>query len=386
VPGSFRIARILGVDVSVHWSWLLIFIALSYSYATVALVEAYPDWNSGTRWIAGAGVALVFFSSILLHEMAHSLLARRYGIPVSGITLFILGGVSNLTKDPENAKQEFWVAIVGPLTSLVIAAVLGGAYFLLQSMEEGLAELTLHLAVINLILAAFNMLPGFPMDGGRVLRAVFWARNKSMLTATRRAAKVGQYVAFGLMGLGFVASFAFNAALYGIWLFIIGNFLRTSSQASYEQLFVEKVLTGIPASAVVSQEYVAVSPQLTLSELVEQHVLTGPGRCFPVMAGEELLGLVTLSDLRSLPREVWPTTTVFRAMTPVSKLRTVSPHDDLIHVMQLLAEADVNQLPMMDGRILKGLIYRGDVFRYIQVRQALETDGAPARRERRSFP
>jgi CBS domain-containing protein len=175
----------------------------------------------------------------------------------------------------------------------------------------------------------------------------------------------------------------FGALVPGIWLFIIGNFLRSSSAASYEQLFMEKVLAGIPASAVASQEYVPVSPAVTLSELVEDHLLKGPGRCYPVMAGQELLGLVTLSDLHKVGREVWPETTVFRAMTPVSKLRTVSPNDDLPVVLQELAAGDVNQVPMMDGKLLLGLIYRGDVLRYIQTRQALGNNTLPIRRETR---
>ncbi len=383
MAGTFRIARIFGFDINVHWSWILIFVLLTYQYATYSLEDFYPNWTESRRWIVGAGVSLVFFLSILLHEMSHSVVARHFGIPVSSITLFIFGGVSNLTREPENHKEEFWIAIVGPLTSLVLAGLFALLYFVVNPVEEGASRVALHLGLINLVLAIFNLVPGFPLDGGRVLRAIFWARQKDMLGATRLAAKVGQYVAYAIMGLGAIAAILLGEILAGIWLFIIGNFLRNSSATSYEQLFIEKVLTGIPASAVASKEYVSVSPTLTLSELVEEHVLLGPGRCFPVLAGDELLGLVTLSDLQRLPRETWPTTTVFRAMTPVSKLRTVAPTDDLTHIMQVLAEADVNQLPIMDGRFLVGLIYRGDVFRYIQVRRALGNDVLPMERESR---
>jgi CBS domain-containing protein len=205
-----------------------------------------------------------------------------------------------------------------------------------------------------------------------------------MLDATKLASRVGQYVAYGMMVLGAIAAIPFGAVFLGIWLFVIGNFLRSSSAASYEELFVETVLAGVPVTAVASQQYVPVSPEVTLSELVEDHVLAGPARVYPVMAGQELLGLVTLSDLRAIPREQWPTTSVFRAMTPFSKLRTVTAHDDLPVVLQELASGDVNQIPMVDGHLLVGLIHRGDVIRYIQTRQALGGTPIPVRSQRPS--
>jgi Zn-dependent protease len=383
VPGTFRIARIFGFEVNVHWSWALIFVLLTYTYATGLLADAYPNWTGERRVIVGGAVAVIFFVSILLHEMSHSFMARRYGIPVGGITLFIFGGVSNLTEEPKNSRQEFWIAIVGPLTSFALGGLFALGYVAINPVESGIAEVGLHLAIINVILAAFNLIPGFPLDGGRVLRSLFWARKRDMLDATKLAAKVGQYVAYGIMGLGFVVALFTGSVVAGIWLLIIGNFLRSSSAASYEQLFVEQVLTGIPASSVASRDFTPVSPEVTLSELVEDHVLTGPGRCYPVMAGDELLGLVTLSDLRAIPREEWGKTTVYRAMTPFSKLRVVSPTDDLPVVLQELAAGDVNQVPMVDNRILLGLIHRGDVIRYIQTRQALGGKPIPVRRERR---
>jgi CBS domain-containing protein len=256
----------------------------------------------------------------------------------------------------------------------------------LDPVEEGVAGLALNMAVINVVLGVFNLVPGFPLDGGRVLRSVFWGRQRSLVDATRLAASVGKYVAYGFMALGAVVAIVFGSLISGIWLFIIGNFLRSSSAASYEQVFVDKVLTGIPATAVATHEYDAVSPETTLSQLVDEHVLQGPHRCFPVMAGQELLGLVTLSDLRAVPRDLWPTTTVYRAMTPLSRLRTVTPKDDLPVVLQEMAAGDVNQVPLMDGKLLLGLIYRGDLLRYIQVRQALGKTETSAAATARSGP
>ena len=375
--GTFRIGRLFGIEISVHWSWLFIFFLVTWTFATGILEEFYPDWTGSRRWVVASAISLIFFLSILLHEMSHSLLARRYGIPVSSITLFVFGGVSNLAKEPDNARQEFWIAIVGPLTSLAMALLFTAGYFVLSPLEEGAGGVSANLAVINFAIGIFNLVPGFPLDGGRVLRSVFWAQKRNLLAATRIASNVGQAVAYGIMAIG-VASFFFVDVITGIWFFLIGNFLRSASIASYEQLFLDTVLKGIPASAVARQDYVTVPPELTLAQLVEEHVLAGHGRCFPVVAGSELLGLVTLQDLRQVPREEWPTTSVYRAMTPLSKLRTASMRDDLTYVLGQMAAGDVNQVPLMDGRELIGLIHRSDVIRYIQVRQEIGTGATTA--------
>jgi len=375
--GTFRIGRLFGIEISVHWSWLFIFFLVTWTFATGILEEFYPDWTGSRRWVVASAISLIFFLSILLHEMSHSLLARRYGIPVSSITLFVFGGVSNLAKEPDNARQEFWIAIVGPLTSLAMALLFTAGYFVLSPLEEGAGGVSANLAVINFAIGIFNLVPGFPLDGGRVLRSVFWAQKRNLLAATRIASNVGQAVAYGIMAIG-VASFFFVDVITGIWFFLIGNFLRSASIASYEQLFLDTVLKGIPASAVARQDYVTVPPELTLAQLVEEHVLAGHGRCFPVVAGSELLGLVTLQDLRQVPREEWPTTSVYRAMTPLSKLRTASMRDDLPYVLAQMAAGDVNQVPLMDGRELIGLIHRSDVIRYIQVRQEIGTGATTA--------
>ena len=370
--GTFKVGRIFGFDINVHWSWIFIFVLVTWSFATNVIEDAYPDLAASRRWLLGVAVALVFFLSILLHEMSHSVLARRYGIPVSGITLFVFGGVSSLEREPDSARQEFWIALVGPLTSLALAAVFGVGFVLLGSLDEGVGDVSGTLAIINVAIGIFNLVPGFPLDGGRVLRSVYWARNRSLLDATRLASNAGRVVAYLIMGIG-VAAFVFLNVITGVWFFLIGNFLRNASAASYEQLFMDRVLKGIPASAVASHDYTTLAPDLSLAELVESHVLTGEGRCFPVVAGEELLGLITLTDLKKVPREEWPQTTVFRAMTPLSRVRSVGLEADLPRVLAQMASGDINQVPLLEGKLLRGLIHRADVIRYIQVRQEIGT-------------
>ena len=385
MDGTIRVARVFGFEINVHWSWFFIFFLVTATFATVRLEDYFPDWTSSRRWVVGAFIALIFFLSILLHEMSHSLIARRYGIPVSSITLFIFGGVSNLEKEPDNARQEFWIAIVGPLMSFLIAGVLGAGYFLLDDVESGVSDVCGNLAVINLAIGAFNLVPGFPLDGGRVLRSLFWAQKRSILDATRLASMIGQYVAYGIMGVGVVLFLAFDFVT-GIWFFLIGNFLRNASAASYQQLFMETVIKGVPAASVARHDYTPVSPEVLISSLVDEHVLGGAGRCFPVMAGEELLGLVTLTDVRKVPRDQWSSVTVYRAMTPFSRLIIAGPKDDLTKVLQDMTAADVNQIPIVDGRLMRGLIHRSDAMRYIQVRQEIGSAPSPAREPSDSRP
>ena len=374
MTGTIRVGRLFGFEINVHWSWFFIFFLVTASFATSVLEEFYPELAETQRWVVAGFISLLFFCSILLHEMSHSIVARRYGIPVPSITLFVFGGVSSLGKEPDNARQEFWIAIVGPLTSFLIAIVLGIAYFPLHQLDHGAAAISSNLAFINLAIGVFNLIPGFPLDGGRILRSVFWVRKHNLLDATQLASTVGQGVAYVIMAVG-VFFFLFHDVVSGIWFFLIGNFLKGASEASYAQLFTDTVLKGIRVSAVAKQDYVAVSPELTLDELAEKHVLAGEGRCFLITAGEELLGLITITDLRQTPRDDWRTTTVYRAMTPFSQLKTVTPKDDLTKVMALMAGGDLNQIPVVDGKLVRGLIHRGDVLRYIQVRQEIGSSG-----------
>jgi Zn-dependent protease/CBS domain-containing protein len=375
LAGTFRIGRILGFEINVHWSWLFIFFLVTWTFATGVLEEFYPDWTDGRRWVVASAISIVFFLSILLHEMSPSVLARRYGINVTSITLFVFGGVSNLAKEPENARQEFWIAIVGPFTSLGLSLLFLVLYLVLNPIEDGAAGVAANLAVINAAIGVFNLIPGFPLDGGRVLRSVFWAKRNNLLGATRAASRVGTVVAYAIMAIG-VVSFFVTSVVTGVWFFLIGNFLRIASSESYQQVFLDTALRGVPASAVARQDFVSVSPDMTLADLVEDNVLAGHGRCFPVIVGSELIGLITLDDLRHVPRDQWPTTTVYRAMTPYPKLRTVSLKDDLPAVLSEMAAGDVNQIPLMDGRQLLGLIHRSDVFRYIQVRQEIDSSAS----------
>jgi CBS domain-containing protein len=218
------------------------------------------------------------------------------------------------------------------------------------------------------------MLPGFPLDGGRVFRAIVWARERDLLAATRTASRAGEWAAYLLMGAGAV-QVVVGYPIGGIWMFLIGLFLRNASVASYEQLLMETALRGLTAADIVRSEVEPVAPDTTVAHLVEERMLAGRGRCYPVMAGEELLGLITLTDVRHLARDQWPETTVYKAMTPFERLHTVSPREPALAVLQMMGQADVNQVPIVDGRRLIGIVSRADILHMLQVRREVGVMG-----------
>jgi Zn-dependent protease/CBS domain-containing protein len=366
---SIKLGRILGIDVGIHWSWIFIFFIVTWSFAAGVLDHFYPGWTTAQLWVAGAIVALVFFLSILAHELSHAVVSNRHGLPVRSITLFVFGGVSNLSREPDTPRLEFLIAIVGPATSLALGALFAIGWAALRPFSDGLAGVSANLALINASLAVFNMLPGFPLDGGRVFRAVVWGRDHNRLQATRTASRLGEWIAYAIMAVGVI--YALFGAWGGLWFLLIGFFLRNASSASYEQLLIETTLSGIRVRDVMRHEVETVPPDMSVEELVHERVLRTTARAFPVMAAGDFAGLITLTDVRRVPRDEWRVTSVYRAMTPATQLHTVSPDQDLMRVLRLMSEHDVNQLPVVRGRELVGMLTRGDIIRFIQVHQDL---------------
>ena len=376
MDSSFKIGKIAGIAIGVHWSWFLILLLITWSFAGGILLDTFPEWSETQRWVVGVVIALIFFVSILLHELSHSFVAKARGIEVKGITLFVFGGVSNLGREAESAGEEFQIAIVGPLTSLLIGGLFAGLWAVLRGPAPNWADVAFTLAFINVVIAAFNMLPGFPLDGGRVFRSIIWARNRNLLRATRIASRTGSGIAYLMMaagGLVFISSAETRIA--GIWLVMIGLFLRSAAGTSYEQIALQQALEGLSAREVARNDYPLVSPEMPVAELMGQFVLAGRGRCFPVVAGRELLGLVTISDMQSLDRAEWPVTSVYRVMTPFAKLQTAAPEDGLLKVLQVMGESGVSHVPIVDGNVLLGMIGREDILRVEQVRREVGVDG-----------
>lgn len=380
---ALGLGRIAGIEIRVHWSWFAIFLLLTFWLAEGFFTDVYDDWSATEAWAAAIVASVMFFASVLLHELAHSLTAKRLGLPVSSITLFIFGGVSSLASEPTNAKQEFQIAIVGPGTSFVLAAffgILAGIGLATGSEDSPPAAIAMYLAVINLSLGIFNLLPGFPLDGGRVLRAAVWSRSGDLLSATRWASRGGLLISTGLIAVGVISILGGDFG-GGAWFIVIGWFLRGAAQSSYDQLVVRRTLEGIRVRDVIDRSFVPVSPDDNLEQVVRE-MLGNSRRCVPVVVAGDLLGLISIKDLQRVPEDERQETSAFRAMTPREKLHVTSPDASLADVLQLMAANDVHQLPVLDGKKFVGFVTRADVLRLLQVRSELrepESGSGPGR-------
>jgi Zn-dependent protease/predicted transcriptional regulator len=376
MPGSFQIGKIAGINIQVNVSWLVILVLLTFSLAVSWFPATVPRQSTVIYWALGFIAALLLFVSVLLHELAHSLVARARGLPVKSITLFIFGGVSDLEQEPQSPGAEFQIAIVGPLTSLVIGAVTFVTGALIGSNAPLVAAVLGYLGVTNLLLGVFNLIPGFPLDGGRVLRAIIWAVTGSLRRATRAATLVGQVIAY-LFILAGVLLFFRGDFINGLWFGFIGWFLLQAAQAANSQVMLESVFKGVTVGQLMSPAPLMAPDNISVQQLVDGYLLPHGARAIPVVRSDEgqLVGLVTLSDIRHLPREQWSQTPVGHAMVPLERLHTVRPQQNLNEVLPLMTGRDVNQLLVMDdaGRLV-GILSRDAILRYVEVRRGLGLD------------
>lgn len=368
MKNSLRLIRIAGIDIGIHYSWILIFVLLSWSLAVGFFPTMYPEWDTTTSRITGVAAALLLFVSVLIHELAHSFVAKARGIPVSSITLFILGGVSNLEEEPEKPKVEFAMAIVGPLASLALAGVCWGLLQLVENQQSPLAGLLSYLALINTVLAVFNLLPGFPLDGGRVLRSILWQKTGSLVRATNIAATVGRFMGWALIAFGLLQVFAGN--LGGLWLAFIGWFLSSAADASRRELTTRQQLSGVRVREVMTTNPTRISPDTTISELVGNVFRRQHSRAVPVCQNDQVVGIVTVTDVKELPRDKWEETPV-RAIMTREPLYSARPEDDLNTALRLITKHDINQVLVIDDKSCAGILTRADILNYLQLSQEL---------------
>ena len=370
MPGSLHLGKIAGIDIYIHFSWLIIFVFLTWSLATGWFPQLYPGWSTATYWLVSAVAALLLFVSVLLHELAHSLVARARGLPVKNITLFIFGGVSNIQQEPTSPGVEFQMAVVGPVVSLLIGVV---AYLLmlpLRGSNSPLQGILFYLGVTNILLGIFNLIPGFPLDGGRVLRSIVWKASGSLLLATRVATIVGQIIAYLFILLGIWLFFG-GSVLNGIWFGFIGWFLLSSAQSANSQVMLESMFRGVTVGEVMNTKPTTVPANISLQKLVDEYFLPYGLRSALVMQADQLAGLITLSDIRHVPREQWAQVPVGHAMVPLDRLHVVQPQQSLNEVLPLMAGRDVNQLPVVQNGVLVGVLSRDAIVRFLEVRRGL---------------
>lgn len=382
---GFRVGQLAGIAIHVDLSLAIVFSLITVALGTGLFPSWHPEWGALVTWSTALAAAFLFFVSILIHELSHALVGRAQGIPVNAITLFVFGGVAQLEREPHSWRAELWMAIAGPVTSMVLGLLflfLGGMFAGPVDLEDGeramaalnpVATLLLWLGPVNIILAVFNLVPGFPLDGGRVLRAILWGITDDLLRATQWASRLGQGFAWLLimtgisMMLGLRVPWLGGGLFSGMWLALIGWFLNNAALMSYRQLMVSEVLQGVPVARLMRRDLWTVPPGMRIDALVDERLMRSDQRAFPVMEDGNLLGLVCLQDIRGIPREGWETTAVIEVMTPAARLSTIGVDADAAEALQRLSREGVNQLPVVDDGGLAGLIQREDILKWLSL-------------------
>jgi Zn-dependent protease/CBS domain-containing protein len=385
MSSGFKIGRLFGINIRIDWSWLVIFLLVTWNLGA-AMSIIHPDWGSGVQWLVAVAGSLLFFFSVLAHELAHSIIAKSRGLPVSSIRLHLFGGVSNIGREPDSPGGEFVMAIMGPVTSLVI----GGALLLLVAFAANdlttatttagmLTQLSptwtivAWLGSVNILLGIFNMIPGFPLDGGRVLRSIIWAITDNLTQATRVASWSGRIVAWLMIAAGIAMAFGVQIPFLGqglvggLWLAFIGWFLHNAAVQSYQQLIIRDALEDVCISDLMRRSPPTVSADLTVAELVHDYIMQTDDQGFAVVDGGRLEGLVSVEQVRDIQQDTWTTTRVRDIMTPASELSPLRPDDDANQALERLSDQNVREVPVLRNGQLEGLVRRRDIVRWLRL-------------------
>lgn len=386
MKNGFRLGKITGIDIVIDWSWLLIFVLVSWSLAS-SFGLGHPDWTTAMRWGLAISAALLFFASIVMHELAHALAARAMNVPVRNITLFMFGGISNIQREPRSPFGEFVITIVGPLTSIVLGAIflaLGLGSFAFNNLplmysasilsQMGPMEtLFVWLGSINILIAMFNLIPGFPLDGGRIVRSALWAVTGNLRKATRWASWMGQAVAWILIFAGISMMFGVYIPLLGsgfisgIWIMFIGWFLQNAAVQGYQRIVIEDLLEDVPVKQMMYTDIPMVMAGASVQTLIDNYIMQTDHRAFVVFDGDRMVGLVTIDDIRKVEATARHQTLVRSVMTPSEKLIVIAPEEEASDALQRLQSGEIRQLPVVTEDKIIGLLRRKDIVRWLQL-------------------
>jgi Zn-dependent protease/CBS domain-containing protein len=369
---GLKLFRVFGIQISLNYTWFIVFGLIAWSLASGYFPFRYPELSRSAYWIMGFLGAVFLFLSVLAHEVTHSYIAKKEGIEVREITLFIFGGVSQLAKEPEDPRKEWKVALGGPLCSLALAFLFWIASQLTSQIPNLFlfAGLLSYLAFINLSLAIFNLIPGFPLDGGRVLRAIYWSKTGSITRATQIAGSMGKWVGVGIILLGLFFILMGNL-IGGFWFVIIGIFLRSAAEGGIQQVVMKGALEGVKVNELMSQGVITVQPSLRIDRLVEDFYLTHKHISYPVTEGGKIIGLITLKQVKEVPRDQWPEKTVQEVMIPVQKKLMLDPEGDAVEALQKMIRSGEGRLPVVqDGKVV-GMITRRDILNLLEIKTDL---------------
>lgn len=374
MKSQIKLGTIFGVELGLHYSWIVIALLITFSLAS-QFHFVNRDWSETVVWATAILTGLLFFACLFAHELSHALVARARGLPIHKITLFLLGGVAQMEKDAADPKTEFWMAIVGPITSAALGVILL-EFARLAGWAAGTHPLTpgtallVWLGYINLLLAAFNMIPGFPLDGGRVLRAILWWSMGSVERSTRAAARVGQVIAALFIAYG-VFRFFEGAGLGGLWLAFIGWFLLQASSATYLQVGTGSLLRDLHIKDLMSTNFEIVGPNMSVHEFVNEHLMRTGKRCFLVMENGRMLGMVTPNEIRKVNPSLWQFKQVDDIMRPVSEIHFVAPEMPAMEALEIMSREDVHQLPVLSNGHVEGVVTRAHVLEILKSRSEL---------------
>jgi len=361
--GAWKIATVMGIPIRIHFSWLIVFGLITWLLSSRYFPQVTPDLPFVSYWVSGVMAALLLFTSVAFHELAHSWVAQRYRLKIESITLFIFGGVAQLKGEPPHPRAEFWIAVAGPLSSFFLSALF---FFLMMNTEGGTKALFSYLTRLNLILGIFNLIPGFPMDGGRVLRSIIWGKKKDYFYATQKASSVGRGIALFMIFFGLFSIFTGGSG--GIWLIFIGWFLYSAAQASYQQATLQEILSGIKVKDIMVREMQTLDPTMSLDEVVDHYFLKYGYGGFPVMDRGRFLGILTLKEVKNVPRQDWERVKVSDVYVPHERRWEVSPEADVMKALELMIKEDKGRIAVTEKDKIIGLITRNGIARYVQIK------------------
>jgi Zn-dependent protease/CBS domain-containing protein len=359
---SFTLFKVFGIPVEVNVSWFVIFVLVAWSLVSLYFPTNYPGMPAVSYWVMGIVAALMLFASVILHELSHSYVAKTHGVPIRRITLFLFGGVSQMERESEEPETEIKIAIAGPAMSFVLMFVFFLIHYAVREAGEtgGVAPVFRYLAIVNGMLGVFNLIPGFPLDGGRLLRAAIWKGTGNLKKATYVASRVGGIIGIVFVIIGFLGVFK-GSFIFGLWMVMIGFFLRQASSASYFQVVVDGALKGFKVRDAMREDFVAVPADISVQDLVDDYVFKHHLDCYPVAEGRVLKGLVAVEDIKSIPRRLWAATRIGDVMRKDVESLSVHPDDDLAGVLRKSVGLRCGHLPVVEANEIVGVVTRTDI-------------------------
>ena len=370
---GFHLVRVWGIPIVIDYSWFLVFFLVSYTMSQGYFPQTHKEFTTSQYWMMGMITAFLVFVSVLVHELSHSFVALKHGVRVSSIRLFFFGGVAQIESEPSSGRHEFLIALAGPATSMALSFLFGAAYVIvtIQGSLEPVASVSLRLSVANFVLALFNLIPGFPLDGGRILRAILWDRWNDAARATRVVSQIGSAFALFLIILGALQAFVGQNLISGIWLMFIGLFMKQAAVGSYQTVALKQALVGVQIRDIMTKDLVSVDWLASVSELVQDYVYKHHFKSFPVFNRDEFVGMVSLPQIKGVPKELWAFKQVRDIMTPAEQVAALKPTDDASEALGNMIVTDTGRLPVIEEGRVVGMVSRRDIMNLFKIKSDL---------------